>query len=344
MDEIQDYRRDVPPRIFVWLAALSASSSFLFLIFWIDVTILPDYDNYLLWATEFQEKSWVELGFAEFFSFAQIKFFGSLGNNVETGLRKLYIFNGIIASFGLFGLSVRYGKTVSGVLLVYILYGPLLTYITLRATPAYIFASWFILLRNGIFIKLILMTIASLYHVTSIIPAFLVVGASFLKSNIKSNFEGNKIKVNLSIIAILILGTLIQIIWSLGIGDSVSRHVAGLIFANEKIQEYLETASLYRSKAHLGYFVFVLATACFYLYTTSDSINFFWWFVVSASIVFIFLSISPVAAYRFSIFLLLPIFLNFPETKNMAELFVKYFIICIGMVIGIVQIINLFNN
>lgn len=344
MIEIQTHHLEMPLRIFVYLTAFSASLVLIFSIFWINVTRLPDYENYLLWAIEFQEKSWAELGFIEFFSFAQIKFFGSLGNSVDMGLQKLYILNVIIAAIGLFGLSVRYGKTVSGVVLVYVLYAPLLSYITLRATPAYLLVSWFILIRKGVFYKSLLMVIAFLYHMTAIIPAVLVTGVGFLKLSAWLNLEDKKSRFQFLIGSILFLGICVELMWNLGIGDGIASFAVGLTAATDKFQEYLEMASFYRSKAHFGYFVFVLMTTCFYLHMTSGSINDFWWLIVSALVTFIFLSISPVAAYRFSIFFLLPVFLTFPKTKNTIEFFVNYLIVCTGLVVGIVQIVNLFDS
>jgi hypothetical protein len=304
MIEIQNHRWEMPSRILIYLIALSGSLILIYSILWIDIARLSDYENYLLWAMEFQEKSWEEIGFIEFFSFAQIKFFGSLGNSVDMGLQNLYILNTIIAAIGLFGLSVRYGKTVSGVILVYVLYGPLLSYITLRATPAYLLVSWFILIRKGVIFKLLLIAMAFLYHVTAIIPAFLVAGVSALKLNVRFDLKNKKSRLRLLINSILFLGICAELMWNLGLGDDIARFVAGLTAATDKFQEYLETASFYRSKAHFGYFVFVLVTTCFYLHLTSSFGNDFWWVILAALVTFIFLSISPVAAYRFSIFFL----------------------------------------
>lgn len=331
-------------RILISLIALSGSLVLIYSIFWIDVTHLSDYENYLQWASEFQEKAWEEIGFIEFFSFAQIKFFGSLGNSVDIGLQKLYIFNASIAAIGMLGLSVRYGKTVSGVILAYVLYGPLLSYITLRATPAYLLVSWFILIRKGVFYRFILIIIAFLYHITAIIPAALVAGVSFLKLNARLNLENKEARVKFLISSILFLGICAEFIWYLGLGDDIALFAAQLTAATAKFQEYLEIASFYRSKAHLGYFFFVMVTTCFYLYLTSNFVSDFWWVIVAALVTFIFLSISPVAAYRFSIFFLLPVTLTFPRAKNSLEFYIKCVLICTGIVVGIVQYVKLFTE
>lgn len=330
------------PKISIYLAALSGSLMLVYSIFWIDITRLSDFENYLQWAVDFQKKSWEELGLIEFFSFAQIKFFGSLGNNVNTGLQKLYVINAIIAAIGLFGLAVRYAQTFGGVVLVYGLYGPLLSYVTLRATPAYLLVAWFILIKKGIFRKLLLMLIASFYHVTALLPAALVVGVTFLKLDDKFNIGNKKSGPIFFISSIFIFGICIELMWISGFGDGIFRLVPELTASAGKFQEYLEAASIYRSPAHFGYFVFVMVLTCFYLYLTSDFINDFWWVIVLSLATFIFLSISPVAAYRFSVFFLLPVFLAFPKTSNLLELCLSYMIIFIGLVIGVVQVTKLF--
>lgn len=342
MIEIQTHPWPVPPRIPIYLAALSGSLFLIYSIFWIDVTRLSDYENYLQYAIEFQEKSWGELGFIEFFSFAQIKFFGSLGNEVSTGLEKLYVLNATIAAIGLFGLSVKYAQTFSGVFLVYVLYGPLMSYVTLRATPAYLLVAWFILMKEGAFRRFILMLIAAFYHVTAIVPAVLVAGASFFKLNDCVNPEDKNLSI--FVISIFFLGIFIELMWMLGFGDVVVRLVLELTTGAGKLQEYLESASMYRTAAHFGYFVFVLLATCLYLYLTSGFVDNHWWVIVLALVTFIFLSISPVVAYRFSIFFLLPVFLAFPKTKNPQENFLNYSVIFTGSVIGIVQSLKLFTD
>lgn len=342
MIEIQTHPWPVPPRIAIYLGALSGSLLLIYSIFWIDIAQLSDYENYLQFAIEFQEKSWEELGFVEFFSFAQIKFFGSLGNEVSVGLQKLYIVNAIIAAIGLFGLSVKYAQTFSGVSLVYVLYGPLMSYVTLRATPAYLLVAWFVLMRQGTFRKFILMFIAVFYHVTAVVPAVLVAGVNFFKSSDTGDL-GSK-KYSIFVISIFFLGICIELMWIFGIGDIVVHLVLQLITGAGKFQEYLESASMYRTPAHFGYFVFVLLATCFYLHLTSGLLGYLWWVIILALVTFIFLSISPVVAYRFSIFFLLPVFLTFPKTKNLPEHFLNYSIIFTGSVIGIVQSLKLFAD
>ena len=344
MIEIQNHPWPVAPRIPIYLAALSGSLFLIYSIFWIDVTRLSDYENYLQYAIDFQEKSWGELGLVEFFSFAQIKFFGSLGNEVSIGLQKLYVLNATIAAIGLFGLSVKYAQTFSGVFLVYVLYGPLMSYVTLRATPAYLLVAWFILMKQGAFRKFILMLIAVFYHVTAVVPAVLVAGVNFLKPSDWLNSENKNSNSSIFIISIFFLGICIELMWMLGFGDIIVRLVLELTTGAGKFQEYLESASMYRTPAHFGYFVFVLLATCFYLYLTSSFVDNLWWVIVFALVSFIFLSISPVVAYRFSIFFLLPVFLTFPKTKNPQEHFLNYSIIFIGSIIGIVQSLKLFTD
>ena len=344
MIEIQNHPWPVAPRIPIYLAALSGSLFLIYSIFWIDVARLSDYENYLQYAIEFQEKSWGELGLVEFFSFAQIKFFGSLGNEVSIGLQKLYVLNATIAAIGLFGLSVKYAQTFSGVFLVYVLYGPLMSYVTLRATPAYLLVAWFILMKQGVFRKFILILIAVFYHVTAVVPAVLVAGVNFLKPSDWLNSENKNSNSSIFIISIFFLGICIELMWMLGFGDIVVRFVLELTTGAGKFQEYLESASMYRTPAHFGYFVFVLLATCFYLYLTSGFVDNLWWVIVFALVSFIFLSVSPVVAYRFSIFFLLPVFLTFPKTKNPREHFLNYSIIFIGSIIGIVQSLKLFTD
>ena len=344
MIEIQNHPWPVAPRIPIYLAALSGSLFLIYSIFWIDVTRLSDYENYLQYAIDFQEKSWGELGLVELFSFAQIKFFGSLGNEVSIGLQKLYVLNAIIAAIGLFGLSVKYAQTFSGVFLVYVLYGPIMSYVTLRATPAYILVAWFVLMEQGAFRKFILMLIAAFYHVTAVVPAVLVAGVSFLKLGVWLNPDNKNVNSSIFVISIFFLGICIELMWMLGFGDIIVRLVLELTTGAGKFQEYLESASMYRTPAHFGYFVFVLLATCFYLYLTSGFVDNLWWVIVLALVSFIFLSISPVVAYRFSIFFLLPVFLIFPKTKNPQEHFLNYSIIFTGSIIGIVQSLKLFTD
>ena len=344
MIEIQNYPWPVAPRISIYLAALSGSLFLMYSIFWIDVTRLSDYENYLQYAIDFQEKSWGELGLVELFSFAQIKFFGSLGNEVSIGLQKLYVLNATIAAIGLFGLSVRYAQTFSGVFLVYVLYGPLMSYVTLRATPAYLLVAWFVLMKQGAFRKFILMLVAAFYHITAVVPAILVAGVNLLKLSDWLNPDNKNANSSIFVISIFFLGICIELMWMLGFGDIVVRLVLELTAGAGKFQEYLESASIYRTLAHFGYFVFVLLATCFYLYLTSGFVDDLWWVIFLALVTFIFLSISPVVAYRFSIFFLLPVFLTFPKTKNPQEHFLNYSIIFTGLIVGIVQSLKLFTD
>lgn len=341
MIEIQTHPWSVPSRISIYLAALSGSLLLIYSIFWIDVTRLSDYENYLQHAIEIQEKSWGELGFIEFFSFAQIKFFGSLGNEVSIGLHKLYVLNATIAAIGLFGLSVKYAQTFSGVFLVYVLYGPLMSYVTLRATPAYLLVAWFVLMEQGALRKFILMLIASFYHVTAVVPAVLVAGVNFLKLSNWLYQENKNSNSSILIISIFFLGICIELIWMLGFGDNIVRLLLELTIDVGKFQEYLDLASIYRTPAHFGYFVFVLLATCSYLYFTSGFLGNLWWVIVMALVTFIFLSISPVAAYRFSIFFLLPVFLTFPRSNNLQEYCMICLIIFAGLVVGVVQSLKL---
>jgi len=326
----------------IWVTALSMSLVIIFFIFWIDIGLLPDYSNYLSWAEEFQERPWAGLGFFEFLGFAQIKFFGSIENSVDAGLQKLYVFNAIIAILGLFGLSVRYAKTATGVFLVYILYGPLLSYITLRATPAYILISWLILISKDIKNKFLLMAIPLLYHFSSLIPSILVAVVEFLNLNGRLNFKKNKLNFNILIIFLFFIGIFFQIIWISGIGDGAAQFIAGFFNLGDKIQEYLDTAAVYRSPAHFGYYIFVLISTCFYLYLTCDSVEGLWWVIFLALLAFMFMSISPVVAYRFSIFFLLPVFLDLPQAKTALTYIFKNLVFFTGVAIGAFQLFSLF--
>lgn len=331
-------------RLPVTIAAIFGSMALLVGFLFIDTSRLPDYGNYYSWADELQSLSWHDFELREVISFALLKLFGSFGNSVHQGLTAFYLLNLFIATFGLLAISVKYARSGLGVIIVYALYGPLLAYITLRATMAYILVSWAFLMNGTWFRRILISCFASAFHVTALIPSAAIAGAALSGTTCtQAQMHASRHRV-LLLFFMLVAAFFAQVAWLQGWGDSAALSIVSLIPSASRFSEYFAAAAQFRSPAHVAYFAFVLTFVSSYLYITRNARDHSWCLIYTSLFLFLCLSISPVAAFRFSIFIMIPIILRYPVPRTSTQLAACLIGAIAAFSIGAYQALNLFSQ
>lgn len=271
--------------------------------------IFSDYENYIFIKNELTDKGLFELGPLgpfEFLSKAMFLISNNLTSNSEYSIYPVYYFI-FIAVMVLFAvISLKFPLHHRNIILVISIYSPLLLFVTLRASIPYLIVT-FLFLRNFKvdIANIALFLLALAFHISTaliILPVLLY----------KLIGRENDIKLHKHIAIFLstfVLSALLKISQSFAgafINDTF------LLEGNlAKYRVFFDPKTISTSAFHQLYFVliFMLGALCILTAGVSTNKEDLKKFLALSSIFFV-LSISPIIAFRFSIFFTLPLLLR----------------------------------
>lgn len=227
------------------------------------------------------------------------------------------------ASFLAFVYRMLKERSVSwqGIVLSFALLGPLLAFVLVRATPAYIL----ILLAaldstKGRWRTFVLALLAVGFHISAVL-AFPPLVVSFLQSRVAlaDRVLRSRVVITALVGALLVFIVASNTILLIYINDLVS------VFSSVigKYAVYLEGANTVArggiadatSSSHIYYAMFAAATCILFISQSDEICVRLRAFMVASFLTFFALSISPVVAFRQSIYWILPLLIYFPWAK-----------------------------
>lgn len=216
--------------------------------------------------------------------------------------------NTLLFIVGFFALVARKKRSVLGLVVLAAMYVPLMAFVALRAMPAYLLVALVIdrlwddeSPRSSFGLCLL----AALFHFSAILVMLPLAVATYYG---RSGRGSGTVRVYRDCILLAAIGIGVAFVFPTLFGTLLATIIPpGSIFG--KYAAYLAMTNP-ASLAHLGYFCGVLAlTLFFYSSATSSRRRVF---VVTSFLLFSLLSLSPVAAYRYSLYFTIPILLNLP--------------------------------
>lgn len=223
-------------------------------------------------------------------------------------IRWIYFLNFFIFSVAIVFATKFTQDSAGGLLLAVAMFAPLLAFVTLRATPAYLLVLCAVLLtgNNQKRISSVFALIAILYHISAVIPAIVVIFINFKK--IKSE---NFLKC-LSMMVYLIAGVNFLSFFT---ETNLLPSMIGDVISNFKyIDKYNAYADNSQGFSVIHYLYLALSVGLFFLMQSSRSCfkqELYVYFHIMM-LIYCIMMLSPVAAFRISIFYLLPMIILMP--------------------------------
>jgi len=259
---------------------------------------------------------------------------GALNNNPSNAAAIDYYINGFIFLCTFVPLTLRYARTWRNVLLLGAVYSPLLAFVAYRATPAYLLAALAYFIRKthpGRSLGICLLAVG--FHVSAalaLLPLLLTTGSGLSKV-----FSGSRSRwmdawiVFTGVVLYLVLGGMVDVL----------PQVSGFLLGNSELAKfatYAVGAGEVQSIMHRVYFVMVLCTVIFLLATRRDTDTADVRYVTFSFAIYCVMSISPVVAFRQSLFWMIPLALILPLERyvNTTVLSFAYGVLCCVMYAG----------
>jgi hypothetical protein len=205
-----------------------------------------------------------------------------------------------------------------GVLLSFGFFGALLAFVLVRATPAYLFILFGVIeTSQGRTRGLVLTALAVGFHISALlaVPAVVVLFAQNRIPAVSKFFRSRMfLSASLAIIAIMAIGSLPIFLGYINIIISTFSSVIG------KYSVYFESANIVAaggiakdtSQNHRYYMIAVTAVVLAFVFIKNENCVRLRGYVITSFIIFIFISITPVVAFRQSIFWLIPLIIIIP--------------------------------
>jgi hypothetical protein len=215
-------------------------------------------------------------------------------------------------------IVLRKNRSIIGLFLLFAIYVPLIAFISLRATPAYLCValSFEFLWERRFRSSLMMCVVASLFHLSAVLVLVplcicIVVGRFHTeKSNQLTCLNLRAVLVFFVSLGLYFSGPILfgAVLQNIIPADSILSRYSAYMLAVER-----------EKLTHLVYFFCVLMVVYFFLRDTASQHGHL--FVEIAVILFAVLAISPVVAYRYSLYFMIPVLLNFPILKSGAREF-----------------------
>ena len=244
----------------------------------------------------------------EWLTYATFSLFGNLRLLGLDPVYWLYIYNFLLVGSLFFLLIKISSNTLSGVFIIMALYAALFSYVLLRAAPAYLVIALSVVYGSIGKKKTssLLAFISIFYHISAVLPAIVVV---LLNINSPSIYKLSGIFFKLSIVLAIL--QIINIWLGVNIMPSALIDVISEYESIEKYGVYVENSNKI-TVYHVVYFI--ISCSIIILLRIKDvlvskylALYFYILFGLCAVMI-----ISPVAAFRMSIFYMLPLLLIFP--------------------------------
>jgi len=292
----------------------AACAAFLILAVLFGPSAFADYDVYVGYSENLQNADFADLLAPEFASRALLKLLASASGKPETGavLMAWVIFASTFTGIAL--LSRRYAPGPASVAVLLALFGPLLVFNTLRASPAYLLVA-FVVLRGPRWdwISAGLLLLALGFHVSVLLPIAALALYALLRWTLGDRPRTNAWGFGV-LLALAIAGQL-ALRWKLG--EVLQLFSGGFDLARlPALTVYLDEALFSRSVFHDVWYLAIAAVGVLLFHADHGLPGFerrqlFLAFFV----IFTVLHASPVAAHRFSAFFLIPLILGTDHRK-----------------------------
>lgn len=299
-----------------FLAFLFVTAALIFILRLVyPVWLYADYGAYLLLLDNYARNPLFDWWRDEPASWGPMLFFRYLAGTTHGGI---VIANWYLSAWyvlALYVLNRRYRIDWEGTGVLLLAFGALLAFVTIRATPAYFLICFaaFEAARARALPALALAFIACLFHLSAalavpgIVIALLQSRLGFIDKALRSRVLLFVVGFGIVIPFILlqsILGDALQsLVNSVPLLDRFTAYVQG-----DTSQGLGPTRSIF----HLIYSGIVTVSLVGYLVIAKDASNQLKTYLIVCFGVYLFLSFSPVSAYRFSIFFVMPLLLSFP--------------------------------
>ena len=264
-----------------------------------------DYDSYYNIVSELPGIT-VESPY-EWLSYSTFAFASNFFEDPASALFYLYINNAIIFSLLFFLAVVNFKIDTGGLLFAFSLFAPLLFFITLRATPAYMFILLSVLCAPQNKIRsLTYSVIALFFHISAILPLLITLLVVFFPDFLR------KILPVLSR-TVHVISFVHIVVFFMGVSLMPS-WLADVFIGYEFIEKYKSYAdvSVTYSLNHYLHLIFSLVIFALVKRWRSHFSDFLLSYFHLSMLVYVLMMISPITAYRMSIFFLLPLILLMP--------------------------------
>jgi hypothetical protein len=229
----------------------------------------------------------------------------------------------LIFCFGFYSICRNRIFEWQGVLLVFCIYGSLLAFVTIRATPAYLLIITFVLnLEKNHLYRIWLILFAFSFHI-SVMLTFIPLLVLVLQKNntyVKLLFSSNRFLFT----SMLIIFTVIILIYGL-IGEFlystvanipiISKYLTYLVYFDQTLQDSVSETATDRT-FHYIYGAAITLFLVAFLRQNSEKCVSLRGYIVTSYVIFVFLYFSPVVAFRQSIYWCIPMLIAFPWNKQ----------------------------
>jgi hypothetical protein len=299
-----------------------------------------DFETYVEIASNLAGSSLGSLWPMEPFSRGLLLWSTDLTGRAETAAIVMHWLNTLIFLSGIALLSTQRKQEWPGMLMVWSLYGALLGFVTLRATPSYLLVAYAALrlwdrpLKGGLVIML-----AAGFHGS----ALLMLPPLMLNALLRQ-------RTNQAIARRAAPDRVIWILVCIGCYSSISGAISNsglitdLLLSNEITSKYavyadfVATADNHQSLSHRLYFIALTSLVYIASISRVDAVNRIWPYVAVAYLLTAIASASPVVAFRLSLFWTIPLLMSFPWSrwiKSELRLLVFFAAVAVLFLIGI---------
>lgn len=303
---------------------------------------LADYDAYayftdLYWSGF--DRSWLT---SEPFGWGTLLSLRALTGTTEEAIVFAHWLLGAFTCFSILALAIRYNLQWQGVMLSIAMFGPLLSMVTIRATPTYLMCVVSALtIRKNPTLGIILALSAALFHNTAFLSFFPI-----LLIIIQDRFQWLNRKFR-NKPALVISSTFIALLFVLFRQSMFSILEQMISFLPGFAEKYIVYFSLGNSETpitaepsifHNFFIGGVTLIFALYLILGKEVQEKYVAFAVASFAIFIMLSANPVTSYRQSIFWIVPILLTFPWERLKPNFLAYLGIISFSLVVFAINI------
>lgn len=241
--------------------------------------------------------------------------------SAETAALVAHWINSGVFLVGLALVTARYKNDWHGLLVVWGLYGALLGFVTLRATPAYFLVAYAVTrLINKPTQGALVITVAAGFHASALLMFIPWLFSTLTtKTTILARADGD----TLGRVCFVLAGIACYLMVSGGIQSA--ELLVTLLSSNDataKFSTYAEFAAAgenLQSLGHRAYFVLLTAIALVGALSKHAETRRIWPFVASAYVMTALAAASPVVSFRLSLFWTIPLLLSFPWSHWMVS-------------------------
>lgn len=237
----------------------------------------------------------------------------------------VYLLNSIIFSIIMICVARHENINIGGILIAFAIFSPLMYFVTLRATPAYllILCSILFLDKGNKKLSIASLSVAILFHISALIPAFVI-----LILMIKPVWTDKKLKYITFLIYIVSIIQIIKFIFNYNLIPTwISEEINALEYL-EKYSSYVDISQNF-SISHYVYLSFVLVLFFTLRRWRAHIPVIMYSYAHLMMLIYSVMMISPVTAYRLSLFFLFPLLLVYPWNQILVRIrgVVYYFLL-----------------